>query len=62
MVSETESSELWLEIVRRLYRTKSLYLVGAKEEGIAKAVGKLRKATGMGSKLDADGGSLFDAV
>lgn len=35
--------ELWLDIVRRLYRTKSLYLVGAKEEVIAKTVEKLRK-------------------
>lgn len=33
--------ELWLDIIRRLYRTKSLYLVGAKEEVIAKTVEKL---------------------
>lgn len=34
--------ELWLEIIRRLYKTRSFYLIGGKQEVIEATVAKLR--------------------
>jgi UDP-N-acetyl-D-mannosaminouronate:lipid I N-acetyl-D-mannosaminouronosyltransferase len=35
--------ELWLDIIEHFYKSKSFYLIGAKEEVIQQTVGKLKK-------------------
>ncbi|MEX2485543.1 MAG: WecB/TagA/CpsF family glycosyltransferase [Brumimicrobium sp.] len=41
-VQKIPGCELWLDIIKAFYRTKSFYLVGAKEETIQETVQKLR--------------------